>query len=586
MKMKLALLSVAILAGCNNGGGNSKPTKHNAKKSVFQSVCSEQLDPGEQALTFTVNGTTADLSGTICSGSPQAFAEMMNTHKNVSLLNFVKIEGSINDNANLILARQVRAKNLDSVIKSSGHIASGGTDLFVAGVKRTIVHGAKIGVHSWSNGDKQATDYPKDSLVHQPYIDYYKDMGLPKPSEFYFFTIEQAPADGMYYMSEGELELYGLGKYNKDPETALTDNIDKIMLSQISKATQILKSENVWFDYGNYYANTPLYMLKDDGKGNSQKAYLIRPTKIGDDYQKLGHNENFGLDVYRYDTNMHLAADKLKPENDGNTAYEFDYEFEGVKYYLQRYIDSEFIHDGETKPYSIALNVHEMFHHYQSKNVKYPDWYKQDINNYPLDAKQIELKLITQKIFSGLPDKSLSKEALRKKLRQYVALTHKQMELDSTGLVRNMGLGQELFEGGAKYVEVTTVNHLGDFDQTFVYDGFDKIEFADHDQVKWQYAWGVFYDTGASVFWILNELGYDMSKLSTGTAPYYAAEALLGSFDKQAVLDDIYANENVSGFAALANKLANLPKKEKRSARHNEHDTFSTREAMMSLHHH
>ncbi|WP_159737673.1 hypothetical protein [Vibrio atypicus] len=559
MKIKLALLSLAILAGCKSGTSGSDVNTNSKEKSVFKSICTETLDPGEQPLTFFVNGETVDLSGTVCSGSPKAFDDMFTANKNIKLLNFIKIEGSINDHANLILAKKVRNKGLDTLLKSNGYIASGGTDLFVAGVKRTINDGAKIGVHSWATGDgKQATDFPEGHAEHKPYIDFYTEMGLPDPKGFYFFTINAASANSMHYMNQTEIEKYNLGKYNIVPDTNHTDQIDNLMLSQISKAGKVLEENKVWFDYDKYYQDIPKYMVKSDDKGNPHKAFLINPKTTSSDYLLLGNNENHGLESYRNDSNMHLATDKLKPSNGGNTAYDFDYEFDGTKYYLQRYLNGELLYEEKPLPYSISLNVHENFHAYQIENFKFPAGYTQKIDEYPLNEEQIKLKLITQKILFGLPDKTIDKTTLTKKLKQYVALTHRQIELDSTGLVKNMGLGQELFEGGAKYVEVMTVNEIGDFNKKFVFEGYANLPLKTQDDVKWQYAWGIFYDTGAAAIWILDQLGYDLLKLETGITPYAAAVEILDNFDKQTVLDDIYANEGVSHLDAIAQKIANI----------------------------
>ena len=60
------------------------------------------------------------------------------------------VQGSVDDEANIAAARLVRERGLNTLIPGSGMIASGGTDFFLAGVKRTVQPGAKIGVHSWT----------------------------------------------------------------------------------------------------------------------------------------------------------------------------------------------------------------------------------------------------------------------------------------------------------------------------------------------------------------------------------------------------------------------------------------------------
>jgi len=92
-------------------------------------------------------------------------------------------------------------------------IASGAVDLFLAGTTRTRAAGSKIGVHSWSDGgSKEATDFPVGHANHQPYIDYYKEMGFSQADAeaFYYFTINTAKASDIHWMTDEEIEQYKL----------------------------------------------------------------------------------------------------------------------------------------------------------------------------------------------------------------------------------------------------------------------------------------------------------------------------------------------------------------------------------------
>ncbi|WKY56979.1 hypothetical protein Q5H80_08175 [Vibrio sp. SNU_ST1] len=255
--MKKTILSAALLitlAGCGGGGSSTsakKPTiKPTQKPVVFTSKCSQALN-GDTALTFKVKGTTASLNGTACSGSPKAFDDMMKAHPKTKMLNFIDMSGSMNDDANIQLAYKVRAKKLDTYISSIGHVASGGTDLFAAGVKRTIEPGARLGVHSWAQGALQGASLPVGHSQHKPYIDYYKKMGLPDPSGFYWFTLKAAPANGMHYMTQAEVSKYGLAtvttSYVKDlranyiPQNSLLNND---LLDVISDSLKAVSVEN------------------------------------------------------------------------------------------------------------------------------------------------------------------------------------------------------------------------------------------------------------------------------------------------------------------------------------------------------
>ena len=102
----------------------------------------------------------------------------------------------------------MRELGLHTKLLATSSIESGGVDLFLAGIERTMVDGAHIGVHSWSDGIRDAADFPRDSPEHENNRKYIEDM-LGR-DDFYWFTIYAAPADGMHAMSHAEIEQYGL----------------------------------------------------------------------------------------------------------------------------------------------------------------------------------------------------------------------------------------------------------------------------------------------------------------------------------------------------------------------------------------
>lgn len=196
--MLLITVSAFALIACSS---NDRSTK-------YKSECSFDMK-GDQPLAFYVKGNVATLSGVICDGSPDAFADMMEENTNITDLLFKNIDGSADDEANTELAYMVREAKLNSLIRHNGHIASGGTDLFLAGVKRTVEEGAKIGVHSWSGNDGiQGDKLPREHHEHKRYLDYYRAMGID--TEFYWYTLHIAPASCMHYMSMSELRKYGI----------------------------------------------------------------------------------------------------------------------------------------------------------------------------------------------------------------------------------------------------------------------------------------------------------------------------------------------------------------------------------------
>ena len=101
-----------------------------------------------------------------------------------------------------------RANGLNTHLTASSEVASGGTDFFLAGVNRSMDEGAKIGVHSWSDGINEAKDYSRDAPEHEANRKYIEDM--LGDDAFYWFTIYAAPAADIYYMTLDEVVQYGL----------------------------------------------------------------------------------------------------------------------------------------------------------------------------------------------------------------------------------------------------------------------------------------------------------------------------------------------------------------------------------------
>lgn len=161
---------------------------------------------------LSVEWNTLTMNNLINSKTPEQFKKIFKENPNIDNLVMKQVDGSIDDTANLQLAKWISKKDLTFILLADSMIASGWTDFFLAGKNRIIHKGAQIGVHSWAGTGKTAVDYPVWDAAHQPYIDYYISLGWDKKKaeEFYYFTINQAPADGMHWMSEEEIEKYGL----------------------------------------------------------------------------------------------------------------------------------------------------------------------------------------------------------------------------------------------------------------------------------------------------------------------------------------------------------------------------------------
>lgn len=164
------------------------------------------LESGASTAKFEVKGTIAYMNGTISSSTPAAVLELVFKHPEVKTIEMLNVPGSIDDVANLRASLYVHKFGLNTRINSKSVIASGGTDFFLAGKKRTIEEGAKIGVHSWAGGATAATDLPKTDEAHKKYLDYYTKINIP--TAFYWYTLKAAPANNIHNMTEEEIEKY------------------------------------------------------------------------------------------------------------------------------------------------------------------------------------------------------------------------------------------------------------------------------------------------------------------------------------------------------------------------------------------
>lgn len=124
-------------------------------------------------------------------------------HKKVFILG--DIEGSMDDDSNMIAGRMVYNLGYTTRVAPDGHVTSGGTDFFASGKHRQFYKTSKIGVHGWNDGDTDGHTVPKDDPTHTLYLDFYTHLGIDE--SFYWFTM-QTPADDMYYMTRTEVEHY------------------------------------------------------------------------------------------------------------------------------------------------------------------------------------------------------------------------------------------------------------------------------------------------------------------------------------------------------------------------------------------
>lgn len=167
-----------------------------------------------QSLTFEADyidgiGEVAWLEGEIETRSLADFNHFMARNPETRLLIFYDVPGSADDITNIELSARIRALGLDTHAPGDSFIASGGVDLFLAGVVRSIECGAQLGVHSWQAGDGlEGGDLPRNDPEHHLYLDYYRSIGIA--DAFYWYTLEAASAADIHIMSDAEIAQYGL----------------------------------------------------------------------------------------------------------------------------------------------------------------------------------------------------------------------------------------------------------------------------------------------------------------------------------------------------------------------------------------
>ncbi len=157
---------------------------------------------------FSVEGDDLRMSGLINRKTLEQFEAVLADNPQVRRLVELKVMGSVDDDTMIRLAYRVRQLGLDTHLTAESEIYSGGVDLFLAGVRRTAEPGAVIGVHSWSDGFRDAADYPRDAPEHEMNRKYVEDM--LGADDFYWFTIHAAPAGEIHVMSAEEIAQYGL----------------------------------------------------------------------------------------------------------------------------------------------------------------------------------------------------------------------------------------------------------------------------------------------------------------------------------------------------------------------------------------
>ena len=201
-----------------SGAGDSTTTPDSNQASdivigaASEAAC-EQASEQDNPACFIIKQDKAYMYGVIGEQIVNTVTRLTTEHANVNTIVLVDVPGSMDDESNLKASLMVYDKGLNTEVLSNSDIASGGVDFYLAGNKRILAEGAKLGVHSWGGDDGVvATDLPRDHAEHKPYIDYYQHIKQYRPSDFYFFTLEAAPAESIHYMTTEELTKWQIAR--------------------------------------------------------------------------------------------------------------------------------------------------------------------------------------------------------------------------------------------------------------------------------------------------------------------------------------------------------------------------------------
>ncbi len=190
------------------------------------------------------HGTFAVAYGVIDASTPGEVQNLIDNNPTVTTIIMYACPGSANDEANLQAAQLIYNYGYKMYLPLNGFIASGGTDMFLAGSTRVIeVTPEAVGVHSWAedaNGNVTATDYPVGHANHQPYIDYYMNIGFSQAEAeaFYYFTINSSPFTSVHWMTQAELDLYKVRtcKYSEVPNYSVSV-VDDVLKADLDNKT-------------------------------------------------------------------------------------------------------------------------------------------------------------------------------------------------------------------------------------------------------------------------------------------------------------------------------------------------------------
>ena len=155
---------------------------------------------------------TVEMTGTVDSDTPALFRKMLGQFPGIRRIEMLDYDGSVDEEANLRLARMIRRAGISTNVPADGSVRSGAVELFLAGATRTAHPDAEFIVHSWMDEDgRQAGDYPASDPVHAEYLDYYAEMGVPLPTAKAFYALTNSvPFSEQLRLTHGDMARFQL----------------------------------------------------------------------------------------------------------------------------------------------------------------------------------------------------------------------------------------------------------------------------------------------------------------------------------------------------------------------------------------
>ena len=157
-KLLISVLSLVILSSC---------------ETIFIGLSGEKP-------RIEIKGEKAYVNDVLGKRFYKQFSEFVVAHPHIKTLILEDVPGSANDEWNVKSCLLLHKKGISTELTSTSVIASGGVDLFISGTKRSIEEGAKIGVHSWSDGKKDGWEYPKDAQEHQLFLNLFRQIEVDR----------------------------------------------------------------------------------------------------------------------------------------------------------------------------------------------------------------------------------------------------------------------------------------------------------------------------------------------------------------------------------------------------------------------